>query len=42
MEENAGAASIELTVADLAALDALAPQIAGDRYMDGGMKLVNG
>jgi aryl-alcohol dehydrogenase-like predicted oxidoreductase len=42
VEENAGAASVELTVADLAALEALAPQIAGARYMDGGMKLVNG
>ena len=42
VEENAGAASVELTMADLTALEALAPQIAGARYMDGGMKLVNG
>jgi hypothetical protein len=31
-----------LSAADLAALDSLAPQVRGARYMDGGMKLVNG
>jgi aryl-alcohol dehydrogenase-like predicted oxidoreductase len=40
--ENAGALEIALTPDELAALEALAPRIAGDRYMEGGMKLVNG
>jgi len=40
--ENAGAAAIGLGAEDLAALEALAPRIAGERYMAGGMKLVNG
>ncbi|MEZ5419704.1 MAG: aldo/keto reductase [Vicinamibacterales bacterium] len=40
--ENAGAADVTLTAEDLAALDALAPRITGERYMVGGMKLVNG
>ncbi len=40
--ENAGAASITLGGEELAALEALAPRITGERYMAGGMKLVNG
>ena len=40
--ENIGAAALALTAEDLASLAALAPQVAGTRYMDGGMKLVNG
>lgn len=40
--ENAGAVGVTLSAAELAALDALAPRITGDRYMAGGMKLVNG
>jgi aryl-alcohol dehydrogenase-like predicted oxidoreductase len=40
--ENAGALGVTLTADDLVALEALAPQVAGARYMDGGMKLVNG
>ena len=40
--ENAGAVGITLTAAELAAIDALAPNVAGERYMEGGMKLVNG
>jgi aryl-alcohol dehydrogenase-like predicted oxidoreductase len=42
IEENAGATAITLGREDLAALEALAPQVAGERYMEGGMKLVNG
>ena len=40
--ENAGALGVTLTAGDLSALEALAPQVSGNRYMDGGMKLVNG
>ena len=42
VEENAGAAAITLSREELAALEALAPQVVGERYMEGGMKLVNG
>jgi len=42
VEENAGAAALTLTAEDLVSLAALAPQVVGARYMDGGMKLVNG
>jgi len=40
--ENAAALEVTLTPHDLAALESLAPRITGDRYMEGGMKLVNG
>lgn len=40
--ENVGALAVVLTPDDLAALEALAPQVSGTRYMEGGMKLVNG
>ena len=40
--ENAGAVGVTFTADELAALDALAPRITGERYMAGGMKLVNG
>jgi aryl-alcohol dehydrogenase-like predicted oxidoreductase len=42
VEENAGAVAIALGPDELAALEALAPRIAGERYMEGGMKFVNG
>jgi aryl-alcohol dehydrogenase-like predicted oxidoreductase len=42
VEENAGAAAITLSREELAALEALAPQVVGERYVEGGMKLVNG
>ena len=42
IEENAGALDVTLSAADLTALESLAPQVHGARYMDGGMKLVNG
>ena len=42
VEENLGALATTLSAADLAALESLAPQVTGARYMDGGMKLVNG
>jgi aryl-alcohol dehydrogenase-like predicted oxidoreductase len=42
VEENAGAAALTLSRDELAALEALAPRVAGERYMEGGMKLVNG
>jgi aryl-alcohol dehydrogenase-like predicted oxidoreductase len=41
VEENAGAATITLTPEEIAALDALGPMVAGDRYAEGGMKAVN-
>jgi aryl-alcohol dehydrogenase-like predicted oxidoreductase len=40
--ENAGALDVSLGPGDLAALETLAPTVAGDRYMEGGMKLLNG
>ena len=42
VEENAGATAIALEAGELAALEALAPRVTGERYMEGGMKLVNG
>ena len=42
VEENAGAVAIALGPDDLSALEALAPRIAGERYVEGGMKFVNG
>lgn len=42
VEENAGATAIALEAGELAALEALAPRVIGERYMEGGMKLVNG
>ncbi len=43
LEENVGASAVELTAADLAAIDAIAPQgvAAGERYPDAGMTSVN-
>lgn len=41
LEENAGAAEIELTADELQAIDALAPSVAGERYPEMMMKLVN-
>jgi aryl-alcohol dehydrogenase-like predicted oxidoreductase len=41
MEENAAAVDVVLTPEDVAALDALGPTVAGDRYAEGGMKAVN-
>ena len=43
LEENAAAADVALTAADLARIDAMAPRgaAAGTRYTDGGMKVVN-
>jgi aryl-alcohol dehydrogenase-like predicted oxidoreductase len=42
LEENAGAARIELSAADLARIDEVAPRgvAAGERYTEGGMKMV--
>jgi aryl-alcohol dehydrogenase-like predicted oxidoreductase len=44
VEENARAAAIRLTRSDLDALDAMAPPgvAAGQRYSEGGMRMVNG
>ena len=42
VEENAGAAGVQLSPADLASLAALAPKVAGERYMAAGMKALNG
>jgi aryl-alcohol dehydrogenase-like predicted oxidoreductase len=39
--ENAGALDVQLSAADVASLDALAPSVAGDRYAEGGMRAVN-
>jgi diketogulonate reductase-like aldo/keto reductase len=41
VEENAAAVDVVLTPEDVAALDALGPTVAGDRYAEGGMKAVN-
>jgi aryl-alcohol dehydrogenase-like predicted oxidoreductase len=44
LEENAGAAALELTSEELAAIDAVAPRgvASGERYDDWGMSVVNG
>jgi aryl-alcohol dehydrogenase-like predicted oxidoreductase len=39
--ENAGAVDVQLSAADIASLDALAPTVAGERYAEGGMRAVN-
>jgi aryl-alcohol dehydrogenase-like predicted oxidoreductase len=41
VEENAGAASVSLTPGELAALAAIAPAVAGDRYPEGAMRTLN-
>jgi aryl-alcohol dehydrogenase-like predicted oxidoreductase len=41
VQENAGALNVTITAQDVAALDALAPAVAGDRYAEGGMRAVN-
>jgi aryl-alcohol dehydrogenase-like predicted oxidoreductase len=41
VEENAGAAGIVLSDAEVRALDAIAPNVAGQRYAEGGMRAVN-
>ena len=40
LEENVGSADVVLTADDLAALDAIVPAVAGDRYQD--MRFVGG
>jgi aryl-alcohol dehydrogenase-like predicted oxidoreductase len=42
VEENLGAIDLTLSAPELAALEALAPQISGERYMEAGRKLLNG
>jgi len=39
--ENAAAAMVQLTAAEIASLDAIAPAVAGERYAEGGMRAVN-
>ncbi|MFL6808435.1 MAG: aldo/keto reductase [Bradyrhizobium canariense] len=39
--ENAGAVGVQLSAADIASLDALAPAVAGQRSAEGGMRAVN-
>jgi aryl-alcohol dehydrogenase-like predicted oxidoreductase len=39
--ENAGAFDVHLTAEDIAALDRIAPAVAGARYPEGGMRAVN-
>ena len=41
VEENAGAVRVTLSREELAALDAIAPSVAGERYSEGGMRAVN-
>ena len=41
VQENAGAVNVTITSQDAAALDALAPTVAGERYAEGGMRAVN-
>ena len=39
--ENAGALDVQLSAADVASLEALAPSVAGTRYAEGGMRSIN-
>jgi aryl-alcohol dehydrogenase-like predicted oxidoreductase len=41
VEENAGAVNVRLSAEQLAALDRLAPTVAGERYPAGGMRTIN-
>jgi aryl-alcohol dehydrogenase-like predicted oxidoreductase len=41
VEENAAAVSVQLAPEEIAALDAIAPTVAGARYPEGGMRTVN-
>ncbi|GAB1339374.1 aldo/keto reductase [Streptomyces sp. E-15] len=41
LEQNAGAAGVELTKEDLARIDAELPRVAGERYDEAGMRSVN-
>ena len=41
VEENAGAVDIRLSPEDLAELETIAPDVAGERYAEGGMRAVN-
>ncbi|HXG86716.1 MAG TPA: aldo/keto reductase [Vicinamibacterales bacterium] len=41
VEENAGAVAVHLSADDLATLDRIAPAVVGERYAEGGMKIVN-
>jgi aryl-alcohol dehydrogenase-like predicted oxidoreductase len=41
VEENAGAVALHLTTGERAQLDAIAPGTAGERYAEGGMRVVN-
>jgi len=41
VEENAGAVDVRLSADEIAALDSIAPAVAGDRYTEGGMRAVN-
>jgi aryl-alcohol dehydrogenase-like predicted oxidoreductase len=43
LEENVAAVDVQLTAADLAEIEAVAPKgvAAGDRYSEGGMRVVN-
>jgi aryl-alcohol dehydrogenase-like predicted oxidoreductase len=41
VEENAGAVGVRLSANEIAALDSIAPAVAGDRYAEGGMRAVN-
>ncbi len=42
VEENAAATHVTLAPDEIASLDALAPTVAGERYPEGGMRVVNG
>jgi aryl-alcohol dehydrogenase-like predicted oxidoreductase len=41
VQENAGALNVTITPQDAASLDGRAPEVAGDRYAEGGMRNVN-
>jgi aryl-alcohol dehydrogenase-like predicted oxidoreductase len=41
LEQNAGAADVELTADDLARIDAEVPEVAGERYDESGMAAIN-
>jgi aryl-alcohol dehydrogenase-like predicted oxidoreductase len=41
VEENAHAVDLKLSPEDIASLESIAPAVAGDRYLEGGMRAVN-
>ena len=42
VEENAGAVAVAVSPGDVTSLETIAPDVSGNRYADGGMRVVNG